>query len=81
MKDKILQRTDLGFIQKGNRYFIQRGASTIFTSGFKNKKQFNEWLEEEFRKHGLDWRAVYRWKYKDNQQFFILVKFNGEEVL
>ncbi len=76
-----MTRTELGFIQKGNRYFIQHGASTNFTSGFKSKKQFDEWIIEEFKKHGLDWRASFRWKYKDNQQFFILVKFNGEEVL
>ena len=76
-----IRKNQYGFIkQKGNRYFINFGATTIYNSGFKTKKQFNDWLDKEFKKYGLDWRAGYTWKYRNNEKVFNLVKYNGEQV-
>lgn len=76
-----IEKNNFGYIwQKGNRYFCKVGATTYFNSGFKSFEQFENWIEEEFKKHGLDWRAKYAWKYRDCQDFFILVNRKGEEV-
>ena len=75
------ERNQYGYIrQKGNRYFIKVGASTNHIAGFKTKEQFEEWIKEEFKSHGLDWRAGYSWKYKDSQNMWELTKKDGTSV-
>ena len=76
-----MKKNQYGYInQKGNRYFIRVGASINYTAGFKTKEQFNEWIEEEFKIHGADWRAGYSWKYKDSQDMWELTKKDGTLV-
>ena len=74
-----MERNERGYLnQKGNRYFIKIGASTNFNSGFKTKEQFESWIKEEFKKHGLDWRTGYSWKYRAFSKVFNLVDKYGK---
>ena len=69
-----MEKNQYGYVkQRGNRWFINHGASTNFNSGFKSLKQCDEWLLEEFKKRGLDWRAGHVWKYRDSDEIFKLV--------
>lgn len=77
-----MEKNQNGYLrQKGNRYFINKGAITYFNAGFKSKEQFNQWIEEEFAKRGLDWRVKFIWKYKDEDKIYKLVNGNGSLVV
>ena len=73
-----MEQNKYGYVkQKGNRYFVNYGATTHFNSGFKSKKQWAEWLKEEFKKRGLDWQSYTSWKYRDSDKIFNLVSRAG----
>ena len=78
---RTMEENQYGYIrQKGNRYFIRVGASTNHIAGFKTKTQFKEWIQEELRIHGLDWRVGYSWKYRDSDKTWELTKKDGTLV-
>ena len=77
----IQNKNEYGYLQqKGNRWFIRIYATTFRNSGFKSLKQFEEWIKEEFKKRGLDWRAGYSWKYKNCADIFVLVNKDGRDA-
>ena len=76
-----MEKNEYGYLrQKGNRWFIRVSSSTFCNSGFKSLEQFDEWIKEEFKKRGLDWRAGYSWKYRDYDKIFQLVNKLGKEA-
>lgn len=76
-----LEKNQYGYLhQARNRYFIRVGASVNYNAGFISLKQFEQWLANEFKKHGFNWQVGYNWKYVDSKQFCVLEDRYGNSI-
>ena len=66
--------------QKGNRWFVQHGATTHFNAGFRSLKQFNMWINENWVKLGVEWKNNYEWTLKNKKDKFRLVNKYGKKM-
>lgn len=70
-----IQHADQG---PGLRWFVQRGATTWFSRGFRTKARADDWIDSHRRAGVMDWRVGFRFRIRGDARDVLIVNRNGE---
>ena len=59
----------------GLRWFIRRGATTLFTRGFRTKARASIWINDHG--HAIDWRVGYLFRLRGDERNIEIVDRRG----